>query len=600
MGHEDQMLQQAIQALEQGARAQARDLLTRLLRVDKGNPTYWLYLSAAVDSEQERIFCLERVLTLDPENEAARRGLILLGARAAGEDVAPVPPPTPPAWTAEPLREEEAPEASGARRAGWALMLGMALVVLGALFWGGYRLWDRYRPRTYPTPALLIYTTPDRTATAAARKPSQTPTPPHLAPGKPTPLWMLLPATYTPTPFFVNTPHPVEAYRLGLNAFARGQWQSAVNYMKQVIQASGGQAPDAYYYLGEAYTRLRRYAEAQKAYQKALTQDPQLAPAYLGLARLRLLIDPEASVQDLLDQAIEANPQFGEAYLERARYRLTHHKPEAALEDLEYAEDLLGPFPLVYLLQAQAYLALDDPQAARQAAQKAHADITLLPAYKALAQADLALGKYAQEAADLLSTYVQYQQDDAEAFYLLAQAYQAQGRLALALEAAQRAHELQPQWKDATLLYAQLLVEQDTPEQAQQAIDLLTPWLRWLKEDYGVNFWMGRAQFQKRHFGNAYLRFHTALQAAEPDTPAYYQALYWQAKSLTHLEQWDAAYRDWGILAEAPAEMVPSQWRAEARQKMRQIRTPTPGPTSTPTVTATATPTPTPEPSATP
>jgi hypothetical protein len=48
----------------------------------------------------------------------------------------------------------------------------------------------------------------------------RSPTPTFIGP---TPLWMLMEATYTPTPLYVNTPHPIsEAYRIGIRAYQRG------------------------------------------------------------------------------------------------------------------------------------------------------------------------------------------------------------------------------------------------------------------------------------------------------------------------------------------------------------------------------------------
>ncbi len=594
MPQHDRMLQEAIEALEAGQRKKARELLTRLLRADADNPIYWLYLSAAVETPKERRFCLERVLALDPDNEAARRGLILLGERAP-EGVEPVRVTHPRAWVEvapQPEEEEEGAGSPGLRNAGIALLVGAALVFLTLLGWGGYRLWDRYRPRTYPTPALLIYASPDLTGTAAPSSTS-TPTPPPLQPGTPTPLWMLLSATYTPTPLFVNTPHPIEAYRLGLRAFQKAQWAQAAAYFKQVAEASGGQAADAYYYLGEAYRHLGERTKAEQAYQKALAQDPALAPAYVGLARLRLEADPEADVRDLLDQAIEANPQYGEAYLERARFLLRHDDPQGALEDLAQAETLLSGSPLVDLYRAQAYLALDDLQAAREAALKAHQDVTLLPAYKLLGQIDVALGEYA-EAREVLGVYVQYQPEDAEALYALAQAYEALGDSQAALQAAVKAHKLQPLWKEAMLLRVRLLLAQETPEAAQEAITILTPWYRRDKEDYALNYWLGRALFLQDKIGEAYWRFHAAVLAAEEGTPEYYQALYWRAQTLTLLQTLDAAYRDWETIAQAPPGSIPEQWRAEAQKQMAAIYTPTPGPSPTPPPSPTPTVTPTP------
>jgi hypothetical protein len=77
------MFQEVFHAIEAGDRVRARDLLTRLLRTDKNNPDCWLWMSAVVDTPKERIYCLKEVLRLDPANQAARRGLVILGAAPA-------------------------------------------------------------------------------------------------------------------------------------------------------------------------------------------------------------------------------------------------------------------------------------------------------------------------------------------------------------------------------------------------------------------------------------------------------------------------------------------------------------------------------------
>ena len=89
---QEKMYKAALEAIDQGQTARARDLFTRLLRSDSSKAEYWLWMSTLVDSDQERIYCLESALRVDPDNEAAKRGLIILGARQAGDDVTPVPP----------------------------------------------------------------------------------------------------------------------------------------------------------------------------------------------------------------------------------------------------------------------------------------------------------------------------------------------------------------------------------------------------------------------------------------------------------------------------------------------------------------------------
>ena len=83
---EDSMLTEAIAAVRAGDQTRARDLLGRLLKVDSANPEYWLWMSSVVESEREKIYCLQSVLRHDPTNRAALRGLTILGSHIPEKD----------------------------------------------------------------------------------------------------------------------------------------------------------------------------------------------------------------------------------------------------------------------------------------------------------------------------------------------------------------------------------------------------------------------------------------------------------------------------------------------------------------------------------
>ncbi len=64
---EDVMLQEAVEAIRQGQRGRARDLLTRLLRADSSNAQYWLWMSSVVETPKEQIYCLQSILKVDSQ-----------------------------------------------------------------------------------------------------------------------------------------------------------------------------------------------------------------------------------------------------------------------------------------------------------------------------------------------------------------------------------------------------------------------------------------------------------------------------------------------------------------------------------------------------
>jgi len=146
---EDVMLQEAIDAIHQGQRLRARDLLTRLLRSDQSNPEYWLWMSSVVETLKEQVFCLQNALRLDPDNQTARKGLILLGALPPEEQVTPVPPARR-KWEVE---MQEVTELTGLR-ALWANPVVRVLSrCAGAVFLRG----DRVRVRRHGLRRLCRY-----------------------------------------------------------------------------------------------------------------------------------------------------------------------------------------------------------------------------------------------------------------------------------------------------------------------------------------------------------------------------------------------------------------------------------------------------------
>src|SRR5512136_2325903 len=182
---ENTMLNDAIEALRKNDRVRARDLLTRLLKTDQNNATYWVWLSAAVDTQKERLYCLQSAIQLDPENAAAKRGLALLGAIPPDDTVKPFPLNHPRLWEEQLVIQEEKKEKAGPSLKKPLLRLGMVMLigvlVIGLVYVG---LTNPHSPVAIPTstrrPTRTV--TPTITNTALVR----TVTPTFLAP---TPLW---------------------------------------------------------------------------------------------------------------------------------------------------------------------------------------------------------------------------------------------------------------------------------------------------------------------------------------------------------------------------------------------------------------------------
>lgn len=99
----DRWLREGISAAKAGQCDRARELLTRFVEQDEENAQAWLWLSGVVDSLEDREVCLENVLALDPDNDAARRGLAQMRERRQAQ--VPAPAEVAPFYTTDPDSE---------------------------------------------------------------------------------------------------------------------------------------------------------------------------------------------------------------------------------------------------------------------------------------------------------------------------------------------------------------------------------------------------------------------------------------------------------------------------------------------------------------
>jgi tetratricopeptide (TPR) repeat protein len=578
---EDVMLQEAVDAIHQGQRLRARDLLTRLLRTDQSNPEYWLWMSSVVETLKEQVFCLQNALRLDPDNETARKGLILLGALPPEDQVTPVPPARR-KWEVE---MQEVADLTGLR-ALWAnpvvrvlFFFVATLFVCGAMALGVYAVMNA-RPRQI---ARAPTKTPGPSPTF-----TYTPTPINWTPNPPTatrsakgppPLWSLLDATYTPTPLYINTPHPAnEAFSIGLRSLERGETEQALNFFRQAEQTDP-KSPDIAYYVGELYRQQGEMEKALEAYNQAISLDPNFAPAYVGRARASLGLNPEAEVTADLDMAIETDPNYGEAYLERAMHFLSLGDGQAALDDLEAAEELLPGSPLVYIHRAQIFLAVGDTQAALQDAKRANqADKTSLLSYRLLGEAAAANGDY-QQAFKALDTYLTYEQKDPIAWEIQGASLYATGQYSQSLEALQQALELDSDLSDALLYRGLVYIELD---QGQKAVNDIYVAMQTKPRDFDINLSFARALFSAGRLGDSLGQINRGYDMAETDEQMA-QVLYWRAQILEAIGNVPSAILDWKRLLALPEEAVPEELRAEAESHI--AATVTPAPTATETAT---------------
>ena len=438
----ESMFMEALAAAQSGNRVRARSLLTKLLKTDSSVVDYWVWMSSVVESQREKIYCLESALKLDPTNRAVLRGLTLMGAR--------VPTEAELAGAARIPRRQIAAIATGASVGGgvrlprlpWRVM-AYAIGVVVALFAVGFivrAVIPFFGPRqmsvapTLPPQAALASSTPETpTATAttipATLRVQRTAIPTELAQ---TPLAFFVAHTPTPTRVVGITPHAAyEAYSSGLRALERGNYAQAEEFFDQVLDLDNT-LTDAHYFKGEARRlyamsddgaddRSALLGRAIQSYDNAILKDSEYAPAYLGRGRAlleRAIIREGADAingQDLptdYARAIEIDPTFVQAYVAQAEFMRSVSLWKSTEDTMQAALDEGLRDPIVYILIAEAQLHRGRNEAALEnAIEGSGGDPTDIDGYFILGRTFVRLEQYEQALQPLL-TYVAYRGDD--------------------------------------------------------------------------------------------------------------------------------------------------------------------------------------------
>ncbi len=606
----DTMLQDAIEALRRGEKARAKDILTRLIKANPQEATYWVWMSASVDSTKERIYCLQTALKIDPGNGTAARGLRLFGALPPDDSIKPFPLNKRRAWEEKLLLAHEKPREGGwraatsspAARLAMVILAGAALIAAVIYGFGGPST-AIFRPVAFrtagPSPTYTLTPTFVNAPGQATR-----------ARGKPTPLAILAGVFYTPTPLYINTPRAPESqdiFRAARAAYQQENWAEYIREMEQVQQLEPT-AADVAYYIGEGYRAEGDCSKALEYYNDSLKINSAFAPGYLGLARARLCVEPGADVRELYDLAIRTDPQYVDAYLERATFNLVRHNFQAALPDLQQAARLTPDSALVQIGLAEAYLEQDNYPKALAAAQKANSiDLTMLASYFYLGEAYVANDKYS-EAMKPLQTYLIYEPEDGAALAELGQAYAKTGDYRDAIEVLSSAVQYDPNQVQAYVYLGTAYLEMDNLAGAQVNFEKA---ISFFPDSFDANIGMTEIYYRKGTYGSAYLQAETSKAKAKTDAETAL-AIYWRALSQEGRQSYSDAIRDWRTLLAMPADDMTADMRQTAQAHLKQLtsptataavptRTPSPRPgntatpapstrTSTPAITSTKTP----------
>ena len=104
-----QLRQQGIAAAKAGQKDQARALFQQALKLEPNSEVAWLWMASLAMDRQERLFCLKKLLTINPGSEAGRQAVEALGIPVEKliAEIAPPPQPEPAAPVSAPPVVEE-------------------------------------------------------------------------------------------------------------------------------------------------------------------------------------------------------------------------------------------------------------------------------------------------------------------------------------------------------------------------------------------------------------------------------------------------------------------------------------------------------------
>ncbi len=466
------ILRQGIAAAKAGDKEQARRLLQQAIRLDPQSEAAWLWMASVAKDNRERIFCLRKILAINPNNEMAIKGLRALGASPEPETEQTVTVPLPDekklaraqnaldAIVAEyRALKSSGPQIEWVRKKGgrigersiaWAsiglITLG-ALIVLGIV--GGClaliiprvsEMAARPTPTPYPT------STPTATPT-----PGLTPTP------SPT-----LEHTYTPSPTYppevpagteafgfagalTRTPIPFRTPRAdypdmedAIQYWSVGECEAALESIERARQVAREELPESYFYEGLCRAELGDLSRGEDALREGLAK-ADLPLLHAGLAYLALMQGEFDEAIEEAQTALSGDPMLVFASTTLARAYMAIEQYDEALREIERLIERRPYDVNLIVTRGEINLARGDPEAAARDAHLAlYIDPISEPAHLLLARADLALGRYGAAVLDL-QTYLHLFPGSIQGYALLGRARYMEGNLDMALEAYDRA-----------------------------------------------------------------------------------------------------------------------------------------------------------------
>ena len=314
-------LDNAVQLIKAGNRQAALPILKGIIQANPNDENAWLWLYACVEKVDEKKYCLQRALAINPDNQPARRALANLTDSA--------PRPAQPVAAEKELAPQAAPKSNPNAKRGkrpWGIVLGVGLTLLLCAVGGFYLVGTGQAAALVaslsllPTPSLTPSLTPTSIPTETVT-PSPSPTPSETATRRPSAT--LIPALETPTPHPTIPPftpgNPTATplgseitdpnFIKGLAAYKEKHYEEVISLMSLVIEANPDLAPP-YRHRGMASLYLHDCSSGLADMEKALSIDPNYASAWFGRGDAKHCLGDDAQMLQDYQKALSLDPSL--------------------------------------------------------------------------------------------------------------------------------------------------------------------------------------------------------------------------------------------------------------------------------------------------
>jgi tetratricopeptide (TPR) repeat protein len=128
-----------------------------------------------------------------------------------------------------------------------------------------------------------------------------------------------------------NAADPMKLFERGQNAHAKGEFERALEYYDEALKVRP-EFPEAEFQRANALVSLKRFADAESAFKRAIELRPNWSPPFTNLGLLLIRLDRDDEAANLLRQALKLDAQNEVAMRVLAEVRLRAGDAKEALE----------------------------------------------------------------------------------------------------------------------------------------------------------------------------------------------------------------------------------------------------------------------------